>query len=89
MIDVEFNWEEGEVGNFWLSVGLIKNTAHVYQTPWTGLIWWVESLVFNIERSGFENIVVAKKAVEQTVEKWFQKATYKPEDTIWMFADNM
>lgn len=92
MIDVEFNWEDGEVSDFWLSVGLVKNTAHLYQTPWTGETWWIESLVFNIDKAGFDNIILAKKAVEQTAIKWFQMANHKSpiqENMNWIFTDNM
>jgi len=90
MTDIEFNWEEGEVGNYWLTTGLVERTAHAYQTPWTGEIWWAESTVFGIERTCFESEIAAKTAIEQAAKKWFQLATFKAhEDHIWIFTDSL
>lgn len=92
MLDLDMSWENGPVGNFFLTVGLVKQTAHVYQTPWTGDIWWGESTAFNIEKTAFSSAGEAKRKMQDSVQRWFQLATYTAEtqeDIIWMFTDSL
>lgn len=88
-MDLFLNWQEGVVGNHFLSVGLEKDVFHLYQTLWTGETWWAESKAFNIDKVAFESLSLAKLWAENETNKWFAKALYNPDDGIWSFTDNL
>lgn len=76
MQTLEFEWEDGDVGDYWLRIGLNQKTVHIYQTPWTGQSWWVDGEVFNFTKTTFPTLNKAMIAAEAAVERWFGRAVY-------------
>jgi hypothetical protein len=76
MQSLEFEWEDGEVGDFWLRIGLNEKTVHIYQTLWTGQNWWVDAELFGISKMTFPTLTKAMNSAENAVERWFSRAIY-------------
>jgi hypothetical protein len=77
MQSLEYEWDSGEVGDYWLRIGLNYKTAHVYQTPWTGNSWWAEAVGFDLEKINYSSLYDAQDAAENAAERWFSKAIYQ------------
>ncbi len=77
MQSLEFEWQKGDVGDYWLRLGLNQRTAHVYQTPWTGQKWWVDAERFDLPKETFDTLWHAQEAAEVAVERWFANAIYR------------
>ena len=76
-MDLEYEWIPGDVGNFWLRVGLNQKQAHVYQTPWTGAHWWADAQLFGLPKQSYATKSAAMEAAESAVDKWFTKAIFR------------
>ena len=89
MQSLEFEWNRGEVGDYWLRIGLNEKTVHVYQTPWTGENWWVDAELFGITKQTFSSLSTAQTAAESAIERWFGRAIYiSPDpDEFWSGGD--
>lgn len=83
MTDLEFAWEDGTVGDFWLTIGLNEKSAHVYKTPWTGQNWWADAEFFGLDKGTYPTLLEAQEAVEYAVERWFGKAVYTSPKTLF------
>jgi hypothetical protein len=77
MESLEYEWEDGEVGNFWLRIGLNYKVAHVYQTPWTGKTWWADAEAFGMSKEPHTSLLEAQEASEYAIERWFGRAIYR------------
>jgi hypothetical protein len=89
---LEFEWIDGGVGDYWMRVGLNLNAIHIYQTPWTGSVWWVDAELFNIEKgSTYPTLAQAKEIAERHVEDWVARSVYTSpvavEDEQLIFID--
>lgn len=75
---LKFEWKDGEVGDYRLTVGLKANVAHVYQNPWNKGVWVVEAQAFGLDKMTFGSLASATIAAEHAIEEWIDAATFKP-----------
>lgn len=86
MPSLDLQWQEGDVGDWWLRVGRISKIIHIYQNPWSPL-WIIEGASFGLDKEPYAQLAEAKLVAELSFRDWLDGVLYKEDDDVFIFGD--
>ncbi len=85
MANIDLTWEEGDVGNWLMRVGLVSKVAHVYKNPWSPV--WVAELKANEWVGTFTSAEEAKLVVELEFRNYLDDLLHVEDDGLIFFGN--